>query len=245
MKICNLCKIEKPLTEYLLVKNRHGKRRPHHQCNDCRKAEKRRLSGCKPKAKVIDYETKTKECSICKEWKPFSDYHANTRTLNGTSSFCKLCAVDKSKVYYQANKDKVKIARNQYYHNNKDKVMSNQLEYTKRKYKSDSLFLLKRRCRARIYDALRKKGWTKKRKFAEYIGCSEEQFKAHIESLFTEGMSWDKVHNGDIHIDHHFPLSLAKTEEDVYRLCHYTNLKPMWAVDNIRKSNKLPENTEN
>lgn len=40
------------------------------------------------------------------------------------------------------------------------------------------------------------------------------------------------------HIDHIKPLSLATTENELYELCHYTNLRPLWAIDNLKKGNK-------
>jgi hypothetical protein len=59
------------------------------------------------------------------------------------------------------------------------------------------------------------------------------------EEKFTEGMSWDN--KNEWHIDHIIPLSSAQTEEELYKLCHYTNLQPLWAEDNLRKSNKIVE----
>ena len=50
-------------------------------------------------------------------------------------------------------------------------------------------------------------------------------------------MTWDNY--GQWHIDHIIPLSSAKTEMEIYELCKYTNLQPLWAVDNLRKNNKL------
>jgi len=44
---------------------------------------------------------------------------------------------------------------------------------------------------------------------------------------------------GKWHIDHIIPLSSAKTEGEFYELCHYTNLQPLWAENNIKKSNKI------
>ena len=49
-------------------------------------------------------------------------------------------------------------------------------------------------------------------------------------------MSWDNY--GKWHIDHIIPLSSANSEDDIYKLCNYTNLQPLWAEDNLKKSNK-------
>ena len=71
----------------------------------------------------------------------------------------------------------------------------------------------------------------------EIIGCEYEQLIEHMESQFTDGMSWDN--KGEWHIDHIIPISSAVTEEDVIRLNHYTNLQPLWAKDNLFKGSKL------
>ena len=60
----------------------------------------------------------------------------------------------------------------------------------------------------------------------------------HIQNKFTEGMLWDNY--GLWHIDHIRPCSkfdLSKPKEQ--RKCfHYSNLQPLWAIDNIRKGSR-------
>jgi hypothetical protein len=62
-------------------------------------------------------------------------------------------------------------------------------------------------------------------------------FKIHIERQFVKGMTWEN--RGEWHIDHIIPLATAQNENDVVKLNHHTNLRPMWAKDNLRKSSKL------
>jgi hypothetical protein len=51
-------------------------------------------------------------------------------------------------------------------------------------------------------------------------------------------MSWEN--RSEWHIDHIVPLSSAKSEAEIIFLNHYSNLQPLWAKDNIQKSNKMP-----
>jgi 5-methylcytosine-specific restriction endonuclease McrA len=69
------------------------------------------------------------------------------------------------------------------------------------------------------------------------VGITPKELKEHLEKQFFQGMSWGNY--GEWHIDHIIPLSSAKTEDEIYKLCHYTNLQPLWAEDNLRKGNKL------
>ena len=85
-----------------------------------------------------------------------------------------------------------------------------------------------------VYQSIVSNGYTKRARSFKIIGCSFDYLKNHIESLMTKGMTWDNY--GEWHIDHNIPLAAATTEEEILRLNHYTNLKPMWAGDNIRKS---------
>jgi hypothetical protein len=85
---------------------------------------------------------------------------------------------------------------------------------------------------------LNTKNIKKHNKTFDIVGCSPQQLKEHIQSQFKDNMSWENYGYYGWHIDHITPLSSAKTEEEIYQLCHYTNLQPLWAEDNLKKSNK-------
>lgn len=79
----------------------------------------------------------------------------------------------------------------------------------------------------------------------KHLGCSIDEFKKYMESLFLPGMSWANHGVNGWHIDHIRPLSSfdLSSESDISKACHYTNLQPLWASENIRKGNKLPSSS--
>ena len=88
--------------------------------------------------------------------------------------------------------------------------------------------------RSRIHSALQS---DKEKHSIEYLGCSIQHFKEHIEKQFVEGMTWDNY--GEWHIDHIIPLKYENPtlEETIERL-HWENTQPLWATDNIAKGNR-------
>lgn len=72
------------------------------------------------------------------------------------------------------------------------------------------------------------------------IGCTVAEFKLHIENQFEFGMSWDNYGHRGWHIDHKRPLASFNLEDKAQALkaTHYTNLRPLWALDNIAKGSK-------
>lgn len=75
----------------------------------------------------------------------------------------------------------------------------------------------------------------------KYVGCTPGELVKYLESKFKDGMSWDNYGFYGWHIDHIIPVSsfdLSK-EEDLVKCFHYTNLQPLWADENLRKSNKI------
>lgn len=95
--------------------------------------------------------------------------------------------------------------------------------------------------RGRLRSALKVKSWRKNTHFSKYIGCDQLALILYLEKQFQPRMTWDNYGKGidKWNIDHIIPLDSAKTEEELYKLCHYTNLQPLWQTDNIKKSNKV------
>lgn len=120
----------------------------------------------------------------------------------------------------------------------KKKILTKAAAYVKKRKKVDELYYLKTRVTKVIRTAISRKGYKKNGRSFEILGCSYQEFKAHIESQFKDGMSWERFDL--IHLDHIIPMKTAKTEVDVLRLNHYTNLQPLWAHDNMKKHATLP-----
>lgn len=101
----------------------------------------------------------------------------------------------------------------------------------------DSIYRISLNLRSRLYRAIR--NGQKVGSAVHDLGCSIEYLHAYLAGQFGPGMSWEN--HGSWHIDHIKPLaSFDLTDPDQLRqACHYTNLQPLWAVDNHRKHAKL------
>ena len=135
------------------------------------------------------------------------------------------------------NSEQGQQKRKEYYEKNKKRIIQKQMEYKAMKHRTDPMFRAKDAARGMIKGAISRMGYTKKARSIEILGCSWGEFKVYIEKQFTEGMTW--LNHGDWHIDHKVPLMSATTEEQVLKLNHYTNLQPLWMMDNLKKGPTL------
>ena len=78
------------------------------------------------------------------------------------------------------------------------------------------------------------------------LGCSIEELKAHLESQFESWMSWDNWGPYDVNrdtwqIDHIEALAnFDLTNKEEFKIvCHYSNLRPLKTIENLRKGKKI------
>jgi hypothetical protein len=222
-KICCRCNLDKELTNF--GKNKRSKDGFRYECNDCRILESEKYRK----------ENSEKIINIRKKY-----YNLNKeKSLNRT------------KLWVSSNPEKFNETRKKWKLNNKEKYNSYMKTwrsenrefintYVKTRKLSNPLFKITENCRGRLREILLVSSINKKTKTFDIIGCSPEFLKNHLENQFTDGMSWDNYGYYGWHIDHIIPLSSANTEDEIYKLCHYTNLQPLWAKDNLVKGTKLP-----
>lgn len=177
---------------------------------------------------------------------PNLEYHKEYREKN------KELISSKRKVYYQKNKEKVKEkvreynSENREYVNqrkrenrekNKDEYNRRWREYVKNRKDNDPLYKLSCNIRNLISQSFKGQFTVKSKKTIEILGCDFETFKEHIEAQFTDDMNWDN-YASYWQLDHKTPISWSESEEDVYKLNHYTNFQPLFWKDNISKGNR-------
>jgi hypothetical protein len=126
----------------------------------------------------------------------------------------------------------------------KEKIKESTKKYRKNRRKSDPIFRLVSNMRTRLHAFLKAKKIRKYKATFKIIGCSPEFLKEYLEKQFhqhpktKEVMTWENHTSDGWHIDHRIPLDKAKTVKLRAKILHYTNLQPMWAEYNLKKSNK-------
>ena len=137
------------------------------------------------------------------------------------------------KLYRNTHQEQISNFNKTYYQIHKEKI------YLKRKLRRGLDYKFKLRCylASRLWWAL--KGNIKTTTTLNLLGCSIEYLKQHLEKQFKPRMNWSNY--GKWHVDHIRPCAsfdLSNPEEQ--RKCfHYTNLQPLWAIDNLRKNKKF------
>lgn len=254
-KICTKCKIEKSNLDF--HKKKGGKFGTQPICKLCTVEEKRKY-----REKNNDVIKEKKRIERQKNKLIYAEKHKMYRLKNKEilSEKCKKNYLEnkaqikaaqkkyrqenaeyhkaRNKKYRQENGEKIKAVKIQYQQENRLLLNEKARIRNSKRYKDCALYAIKERARRSIRRIFEQYGYTKKSKSFEIIGCTVEEFKAHLESQFLEGMSWEN--RSKWQIDHFIPLASAKTESEILKLNHYSNLRPMWASDNRKKGAKMP-----
>ena len=111
-------------------------------------------------------------------------------------------------------------------------------EYQKSRLRADPEFRLRRVLRSRLSHALKSVGAKRADRTLNLLGCSPAHLKAWLTFYFQPGMSWNNY--GEWHVDHIRPcVSFDLTDSEQQKECfHYTNLQPLWKLDNFKKGAK-------
>lgn len=208
-----------------------------------------------------------KKCNICNKIKPLEDFHiSKANKKNGRYSYCRECkrnkylsnrepALKRAKKWREDNNEfYIQDQKRRYLENREDRMAVNAKYYLEHKAqlnewakgymiekrKNNKAFKIQTILQSRLTGFIISRGNSKD--CEKLFGCDLETLKKYIESKFKEGMNWDNrgKTKGTWQIDHIRPYSkfdLTK-EEEILKCCHYTNLQPLWQLENIRKGKK-------
>lgn len=226
MKQCKTCGQCKP--HNLFYRDKSKPDGLHSQCKECRLAK---VSEYRSKNKAILAEKsklyRSENISACRERERL--YSKNNRAA----------ASERSKEFHKKNPSKAKEYNKRYLQ--KPEIIEIRRENSKiraRRLQAESpIYVLKKNMRSRLHAALRGIGKKKTSKTFECIGCTPSELMEHLSKQMKHGMSWDNY--GEWHVDHIIPLASASDEDDMTKLCHYSNLQPLWALENIKKGARL------
>lgn len=165
-----------------------------------------------------------KDCSVADcGWKPLTEFNFNYRSWDQLRTTCKSCLSKK---------------RSKYFATTSVNVSQESISYR-----------LNQNVRGRIITSIHDQHALKNQETIHYLGCTMEDFKKHIESLFTDGMCWEKYgfyldENGErqigFQIDHIIPCCAFNLDDPLeFLLCfHWKNCQPMWGRENMSKGGK-------
>ena len=187
----------------------------------------------------------TKLCSKCFMPKLLIEFSRCVKSPFFKSASCKEC----EKIYRELNKEAIGRKRAEYRKENAGLLAEKQRSYsqinrkacstyTANRRKTDPLFKLRHKLSNLIYTSLKLKGYRKNSKTCVLLGADFETVYTHLVQTAIKNYGFfDERY--DYHIDHFIPCASAKTEEELIKLQHYTNLQYLTPEDNMRKGAKM------
>ena len=215
---CKICGKEKDITEFKKAKDYIS-----HRCNECERI------------RAKEYANKNRE--KIKQYKKLY-YEENKEKIKEYINKNEEHYKQIRRKYRQNNKEKIDKYMKDYREKNKDKINEVAKKYREKRKKEDYIFKFKTKIRALILNSFKRRNKTKSESTEKILGCSLDYFIEHLFKTYKNnyGVEWDEKEK--VHIDHIIPLATVKTEEEVIKLNHYTNLQLLKAKDNLKKGSK-------
>jgi len=217
--ICRICKIDKDLDEF--YPSKITKCGFMHECKLCRAKI----------AKIYQQKNRIKLSKYGPVWYNMHKKEALKQRVKLKNNY--------SEDEINQIKDKQRIYHKIYYQKHKAKLNQQKVQYHKNRRHTDPIFKLSKQISTYINRALQ--GKKHGRHWEILVGYTLEELKIHLETQFINGMTWEN--HGKWHIDHILPRSsfhITSAECEDFKKCWaLDNLQPLWAEDNLRKSNKF------
>jgi len=220
MKKCSKCGLDKSVSEF--SKNKTNRDRLNGLCKACKREQSKAWMRSNPE----------KHRAYCRKWRrnnPERKLELDRLWKRRNRAIIR----EKSAVWRAANRELTRKSYKEW-----SAAHPSQIRLFAKKYRFNHL--IQARTAVRINHALQRVCGSPNRKSVFYIGCSWPEYKTYLEKLFTAGMTWEKFNSGEIHIDHIRPISSfdLTNEVELTSAFHFTNTQPLWARDNLIKSNK-------
>lgn len=245
-KICPVCKIEKPRNCFAIRVIKNKTQTLRRECRSCQNAIRRERYKNDPEVRKSFLEKNKKyaqknRLKIRQRERNWEIKNKEKLTLKRRERYLKNRDNIKlrSKERYIRNRIDAINSAKEYYLKNKKNIRERQRKNHKKRKMVDPAYVIMKSLRSRISAAIKRKG-EKCYKTKNLIGCTVQELIKHLESKFSKGMSWDNYGFFGWHIDHIKPCdSFNLVDPEQQKKCfHYTNLQPLWMIENIKKSNK-------
>jgi hypothetical protein len=223
-RTCKKCSEEKSIE--LFVSNRNCASGYEYECKACAKIRKTQWDVPRRAVRMAQAEAKAEERQLKR---------AADKVLRQEARR------EYKRRYYASNKDRIYQQNKESDKRNYQRRAARRRESARRRMQTSIQSKLAKRLRNRIWSAVK---YNKAGSSVRDLGCSLEFLKSYLEARFQPGMTWDNwghVGSNVWHLDHVTALANfdLTNREQFLKACHYTNLQPLWAIDNIKKGAKF------
>lgn len=204
--------------------------------------------------------TQTKHCTKCQTDRELTEFYRNKSSKDGLQQYCKPCKKAQNDSWRKRNPaynekwhEKNPSYRKEWREANKESLASYSKEwrgankehintYARSRRANDPAMRWVHNTRTKLHRILHSAG--SHPETLELLGCTGQEWRDHLESQFTDGMSWDNYGKGDSKwgIDHIIPVSsFDQSDPEQRAICwHFSNTQPLWHIENVLKGNSIP-----